>query len=120
MNDTTLDSLIVLRSLTADGVFSALAGLCRRGGDEALALFVGEVIAAGAERDLLGYAAERILCDENAFSVCCARGRHSRRACRVNLRFTTAYSLPSMHWSLWVKIQSHMQKHCMICTGLAF
>lgn len=75
MNDTTLDSLIVLRSLTADGVFSALAGLCRRGGDEALALFAGEVIAAGAERDLLGYAAERILCDENAFSVCCARGR---------------------------------------------
>ncbi len=75
MNDSSLETLMVLRNLASDGVFAALARLCAHGGARCAALFAGEVLARGAERDLTGYAAERILCDENAFSVGCACGR---------------------------------------------
>lgn len=73
MNDRTLQKLIILRGLARDSVISAFGKLCEQGGDEALAAFAGALADCGAETDFLGYVAEKILCDENAFSVCCAR-----------------------------------------------
>lgn len=75
MDDKNIRSLTVLRSILQDRVFGAFIAAKENAGEERTAEFINEVLAAGAENNFTAYVCDRILMDENIFSVCCAAGK---------------------------------------------
>lgn len=72
MDDKNIRSLTVLRSILQDRVFGAFIAAKENADEERTAEFINEVLAAGAENNFTAYVCDRILMDENIFSVCCA------------------------------------------------
>ena len=75
MDDKNIRSLTVLRSILQDRVFGAFIAAKENADEERTAEFINEVLAAGAENNFTAYVCDRILMDENIFSVCCAAGK---------------------------------------------
>ncbi len=75
MDDKNIRSLTVLRSILQDRVFGAFIAAKENTDEERTAEFINEVLAAGAENNFTAYVCDRILMDENIFSVCCAAGK---------------------------------------------
>lgn len=67
-----LDYLTVLKGLENDRLISAFAHASQS--DQDFRKFLRELYAAGAETDLSKYIYNAVLHDENAFTVCCAKG----------------------------------------------
>lgn len=75
MDDKNIRSLTVLRSILQDRVLGAFIAAKENADEERTAEFINEVLAAGAENNFTAYVCDRILMDENIFSVCCAAGK---------------------------------------------
>lgn len=75
MDDKNIRSLTVLRSILQDRVFGAFIAAKENADEERTAEFINEVLATGAENNFTAYVCDRILMDENIFSVCCAAGK---------------------------------------------
>lgn len=75
MDDKNIRSLTVLRSILQDRVFGAFIAAKENADEERTAEFINKVLAAGAENNFTAYVCDRILMDENIFSVCCAAGK---------------------------------------------
>ncbi|MCD8309077.1 MAG: ATP-binding protein [Clostridia bacterium] len=75
MENSDINSLIILRNVLTDNVFSQFVKYKNSGKKEDFACFAGSLIAAGSENNFMQYVADKILCDENAVSVTLACGK---------------------------------------------
>lgn len=66
-------SLIVLRHLLDDPVFAAYLNYVKSGCEEDFAVFVNLLFSAKAEQNFAAYVSDKIVFDENVFSVSCAK-----------------------------------------------
>lgn len=67
------NQLTVLKKLTENETFDAF--IKNNGDDESFYAFLGNLLNSGNECNFYGWLQELILCDKNAFSVCCAEGK---------------------------------------------
>lgn len=72
MNGKNAEALIVLRNILKNPTFRALADYAE--GRQNFCELAARLMNEGCECDLLGWLQELVLCDENAFSLCCAAG----------------------------------------------
>lgn len=79
MSEYNINTLTVLRNLLSDCVFGAYMNWRKSLSKEAFAEFEYSLLSKGAESNFLAYLSEKILTDENAFSVCCASGKTPSR-----------------------------------------
>ena len=95
MDDKNIRSLTVLRGIFKYRAFSAFVTARENGDEESAAAFINEVLSAGAENNFTAYVCDKILEDENVFSVCCAAGRtpsaHLKNAYLRDLKVIFSY-----------------------------